>query len=207
MGKAKPYNLKSPRKGLKERIKKYFKNQDSKARPKDIRQFIHVFNNSLKKGDPESTAYAKAWGVINNRFEDKKDSKKEKKSSMEQRLTKLAEMLKDLECAEASKAVEKLTKSAQVSGYDYQEIPATLVDSGQFAVPPGWRKLREKMVPRQGMVYVYSVPVAPSAPEAAPKQAPKEEAGAFQQLSDLGQALYEHTLPYAAQEVEKVFDR
>ncbi len=67
-----PYNLKNPPKDLKKRIKKRY----PKATKKDIRQFIHIFNASIKDGDEESAAFSKAWGVL------KRKSKLKKKAEL-----------------------------------------------------------------------------------------------------------------------------
>jgi hypothetical protein len=56
-----PYSVKNPPKDLVKKIKK----RHPKAGMNEVRQFIHVFNRSIKDGDSESRAYAKAWGVLN----------------------------------------------------------------------------------------------------------------------------------------------
>ncbi len=77
-----PYSPKKPPKDLKKKIKKKY----PKASAKDIRQFIHIFNSSIKAGDPESKAFSKAWGSL-------KKKKAKKKSMVLNHLTKLASHL------------------------------------------------------------------------------------------------------------------
>lgn len=56
-----PFNPKKPPKDLKKKIKK----RHPKAGAKEIRQWMHVFNNAIKDGESEARAFAKAWGVLN----------------------------------------------------------------------------------------------------------------------------------------------
>lgn len=65
-----PYSLKHPQKKLVKRIKKKYPS----ATKSQIRQFIHVFQNAIDEGDEESSAFAKAWGVL------KKNKHKHKKA-------------------------------------------------------------------------------------------------------------------------------
>lgn len=85
------YSVSNPPKALVKRIKK----RHPKAEKKEIKQFVHVFNGALADGDGESSAYAKAWGVLNNNkklksshhdtdpAKTKKDSKKQDKKANE----------------------------------------------------------------------------------------------------------------------------
>lgn len=57
-----PYDPKNPPKDLKKKIKKLYPN----AKEKNFRQFVYIFNSSIKAGDDESIAFAKAWGTLKN---------------------------------------------------------------------------------------------------------------------------------------------
>jgi hypothetical protein len=103
-----PFSVSRPSKDLKKKIKE----RHPKATKNEIQQFIHVFNNTLKDTGSESRAFAYAWGVLNSnkklksshrktdpaetkkkvRKQEQKEKRK-KKSSVEYRLTKLAESL------------------------------------------------------------------------------------------------------------------
>jgi hypothetical protein len=91
-----PFNPKSPPKDLKSKIKGKYPN----ASAKDIRQFIHIFNQEIKDSGDEGKAYSLAWGAL----------KKNKKLK-----SKKAEILYDiirLSCALESK--EEYNASAQL---------------------------------------------------------------------------------------------
>ena len=65
-----PFNPKSPPKELKSKIKNKYPNVSKK----DIRQFIHIFNQEMKESGDEGRAYSLAWGALkkNKRLKSKK---------------------------------------------------------------------------------------------------------------------------------------
>jgi hypothetical protein len=61
-----PYSLENPASELVEKIKK----RHPAATTKDVRQFIHIFNNCAESaGEDESGCFARAWGVLKKKFE------------------------------------------------------------------------------------------------------------------------------------------
>jgi len=56
-----PFSASRPPRDLTKKIKK----RHPKATKNEIKQFIHVFNNSIAEGGSNARAYAKAWGVLN----------------------------------------------------------------------------------------------------------------------------------------------
>ena len=123
-----PYSVKNPPKALVKRIKK----RHPKAGKKEVKQFIHVFNGAIADGDGESTAYAKAWGVLNNnkklksshhktdptktKKETKKQDKKTKKKSSYDKLIDLSNTLISLGQKDAGQIVRKIAYQAFLPG-------------------------------------------------------------------------------------------
>lgn len=114
------YSVSNPPKALVKRIKK----RHPKAGKKEIKQFVHVFNGALADGDGESSAYAKAWGVLNNnkklksshhdtdpaktKKDSKKQDKKQKKKSSYDKLIALSDALVSLGQKDAGHIVRKI---------------------------------------------------------------------------------------------------
>lgn len=119
-----PYSVKNPPKDLKKKIKK----RHPKATINEIRQFIHVFNNSISEGESEARAFAKAWGVLNQNKKLKSSHQKTNKKETIKEVNKWERKQK----RKKKKKGDKKKKTKKKSSYDLERARLLMALANQL---------------------------------------------------------------------------